>query len=56
MDTLLDIASDRSIDPPGRLSPFPLPPGTSIVELHGSGAPRQQRVHLVDRDVHATFQ
>lgn len=55
MEGLLDTASDRSIDAPGRISLGPLAPGTYLVELHGPGEHRQERVRIVDRDVIATF-
>jgi hypothetical protein len=55
MDNLLDSESDRGLDPPGRLSVGPLAPGTYVIELHGAGGHRQERVRIVDRDVHATF-
>jgi hypothetical protein len=55
MDGFLDIASDRSIEPPARISLGPLAPGAYVVELHGPRQQRQERVRIVDRDVHATF-
>lgn len=55
MEGLLDIASDRIIEPPGRLSLGPLPPGAYAVELHGSRERRQERIRVVDRDVQVTF-
>lgn len=55
MDALLDSASDRGVEPPGRLSLGPLAPGTYVIELYGAGGRRQERVHIVDRDVNATF-
>jgi hypothetical protein len=51
---LLDIASDRGVEPPGRLSLGPLPPGEYVIELYGSGGRRQERVRIIDRDVTAT--
>lgn len=55
MEGLLDSASDRSIEPPGRMSLGPLAPGTYAVELHGPREHWQQQVGIVDRDVYATF-
>jgi hypothetical protein len=55
MDGFLDIASDRGIEPPARLSLGPLPPGAYVVELRGPREHRQERVRIVDRDVHATL-
>ena len=55
MDTLLDGLSDRGIEPPGRLSLGPLPPGDYVIELHGAREQRQERIKIVDRDVVATF-
>jgi Carboxypeptidase regulatory-like domain len=55
MDGFLDIASDRSIEPPARISLGPLAPGNYVVELHGPREQRQERIRVVDRDVHATF-
>jgi hypothetical protein len=55
MDGFLDIASDRRIEPPGRISLGPLAPGAYVVELHGPGEHRQERVRIVDRDAYATF-
>jgi hypothetical protein len=49
----LDGASDRGIDPPGRLSLGPLPPGDYAVELRGAREQRQERITIVDRDVAA---
>ena len=55
MDALLDGASDRGIDPPGRLSLGPLPPGDYAIELRSAQLQRQERIRIVDRDVVATF-
>ena len=55
MEGLLDTASDRSIEPPGRISLGPLAPGTYVVELLGPREHRQERVRIVDRDIIATF-
>jgi carboxypeptidase family protein len=55
LDALLDGASDRGIEPPGRLSLGPLPPGDYVIELRGAREPRQERIRIVDRDVVATF-
>jgi hypothetical protein len=54
MDDALDGASDRRVDPPGRLSLGPLAPGTYVIELQGLDGPRTERVRIADRDVHAT--
>jgi hypothetical protein len=55
MDALLDGASDRGIEPPGRLSLGPLPSGDYVVELRGARLQRQEWIRIVDRDVVATF-
>ncbi len=55
MDTLLDGASDRGIEPPGRLSLGPLPPGDYVIELRGAREQRQEGITIVDRDVIATL-
>ena len=55
MDSFLDSESDRRFEPPGRLSLGPLAPGAYVIELHGAGGRRQQRIRIVDRDVYATF-
>jgi hypothetical protein len=55
MDTMLDSASDRGTEPPGRLSLGPLPPGDYLIELRGARDQRQERIRIVDRDVVATF-
>jgi hypothetical protein len=55
VDTLLDGLSDRGIEPPGRLSLGPLPPGDYVIELRGAREQRQERIKIVDRDVVATF-
>jgi hypothetical protein len=55
MEALLDIASDRRIEPPTQISLGPLPPGDYVIELHGSRERSQQRIRIVDRDVHTTF-
>jgi protocatechuate 3,4-dioxygenase beta subunit len=52
---LLDSASDRSLEPPGRLSLGPLAPGAYVIELHAAGGRREERIRIVDRDVYATF-
>src|SRR5581483_2902481 len=54
MDDLLDGESDRRVEPVGRLSLGPLPPGTYVIELQGAAERRQARVRIVDRDVYAT--
>ena len=55
MDARLDGASDRGIEPPGRLSLGSLPPGDYVIELRGGRERRQERIRIVDRDVVATF-
>jgi carboxypeptidase family protein len=55
LDALLDGASDRGIEPPGRLSLGPLPPGDYVIELRGAREQRQEAIRIVDRDVVATF-
>jgi hypothetical protein len=55
MDTWLDGASDRGIEPPGRLSLGPLAPGDYVIELHGARERRQERIKIVDRDIVATL-
>ena len=55
MDALLDGASDRGIEPPGRLSLGPLPPGDYVIELRGAGEQRQEKIRLEERDVDVTF-
>jgi hypothetical protein len=49
IDHLLDIASDRSLDPPGTVTLGPLMPGAYTVEVQGT---RRQRmtIRIVDRD------
>ena len=54
-DALLDGASDRGIEPPGRLSLGPLPPGDYMIELRGAREQRQERIRIVDRDVVVLF-
>jgi hypothetical protein len=54
MDALLDGASDRGIEPPGRLSLGPLPPGDYVVELRSAREQRQERIRLEGRDVVVT--
>jgi hypothetical protein len=55
MDALLDGASNRGIEQPGRLSLGPLPPGDYVIELHGAGEQRQEKIRLGERDVDVTF-
>ena len=55
MDALLDGASDRRIEPPGRLSLGPLPPGDYVIELRGAGEQREEKFRIEDRDVVVTF-
>jgi hypothetical protein len=50
VDALLDAASDRSVQPPARLSLGPLPPGAYVIELHGTGGVRTQPIRIIDRD------
>lgn len=55
MDDMLDIDSDRSLAPPGRLSIGPLGPGLYMIELQGGGRRTRERVRIVDGDVYATI-
>ena len=55
MDDLLDGESDRRVEPSGRLSLGPLVPGTYVIELQGAQGRRQERIRIVDRDVHTTI-
>jgi hypothetical protein len=55
MDALLDGASARGVEPPGRLSLGPLPPGIYLIELRGARDQHQERISIVDRDVVAIF-
>ncbi|HUE88613.1 MAG TPA: hypothetical protein VMO26_21250, partial [Vicinamibacterales bacterium] len=55
LESSLDTASDRAIQPPGQLSLGPLAPGTYVIELQGARGTREERIQIVDRDVHATF-
>lgn len=55
MEGLLDSASDRSLELPGRVSIGPLPPGVYMIELHSARRQFQKRVTIVDRDVSTTF-
>jgi hypothetical protein len=55
VDDLLDAASDRSIEAPGRVSLGPLPPGLYTIELHGPRERRQERVRVENHDVSVTF-
>jgi hypothetical protein len=55
MEELLDSASDRSFEPPGRLSLGPLGPGAYVMELYGARGRRQERIRVVDRDVYMTI-
>jgi len=55
MDDLLDSASDRGFEPPGRLSLGPLAPGAYVIELDGARGRRQERIRIVDRDLYTTF-
>jgi hypothetical protein len=55
MDMWLDGLSDRGIEPPGRLSLGPLPPGDYVIELRSAREQRQAWIKIVDRDVVAIF-
>ena len=55
MEDLLDSASDRGFEPPGRLSLGPLAPGAYVIELDGARGRRQERIRIVDRDLYTTF-
>ena len=55
VDDLLDLDSDRALEPPGRLSIGPLAPGAYIVQLDGPRGRRQQRVRLADGDASVAF-
>jgi hypothetical protein len=55
LERLLDLASDRVVHPPGRISLGPLPPGGYVLQLQGARDHWEQRIAIVDRDVHATF-
>lgn len=55
MEGLLDIASERRIESPGRISLGPLAPGDYVLELRGPRELWQERVRIVDRDVHVTL-
>jgi carboxypeptidase family protein len=55
MDGVLDSASDRRVDPPGRVSLGPLAPGAYTIELQTAGARHSRRIRIVDRDVYATI-
>lgn len=55
MDALLDGGSDRGIEPPGRLSIGPLPPGDYVVDLRSAREKRQETIRLAGRDGVVTF-
>jgi len=55
MERLLDSASDRRVEPPGRLSLGPLAPGVYVIELHGRRERRQERVRVIDGDASVVF-
>jgi hypothetical protein len=58
MEGLLDGASDRGFEPPGRLTLGPLGPGAYVIELYGlygARGRRQERIRIVDRDVYLTI-
>jgi carboxypeptidase family protein len=52
VEELLDSASDRGIEPPGRLSLGLLAAGAYAIELYGARGRRQERIRIVDRDVY----
>ena len=55
MDHLLDIASDRSLVPPGAVTLGPLPPGEYTIEVQGTSRQRMT-IRIVDRDVAFRFE
>ena len=55
IDSFLDSESDRRVESTGRLSLGPLAPGAYVIELHGAGGRRRERIRITDRDVYATF-
>src|SRR5436309_2660210 len=55
IDSFLDGESDRRVESTGRLSLGPLAPGAYVIELHGAGGRRSERIRIIDRDVCATF-
>src|SRR5438093_79075 len=55
IDRFLDGESDRRVESTGRLSLGPLAPGAYVIELHGAGGLRSERIRIIDRDVYATF-
>jgi hypothetical protein len=55
MEEVLGSASDRGVEPPGRLSLGPLAPGAYVIELYGAGRRRQERIRIVSDDVYTTF-
>ena len=55
IDSFLDSESDRRVESTGRLSLGPLAPGAYVIELHGAGGRRSERIRIIDRDVYATF-
>jgi hypothetical protein len=55
VEDLLDSASDRSVEPPARLSLGPLAPGAYVIQLSGAGGRRQERIRVVNNDAHAAF-
>jgi hypothetical protein len=55
VDDLLDAASDRSIEVPGRVSLGPLPPGLYTIELRGTHGQRQEPFRVEGRDVSVAF-
>jgi hypothetical protein len=55
IEDLLDSASDRGLESPGRLSLGPLAAGAYVIELYGARGRRQERIRIVDGDVNTTF-
>ena len=55
INSFLDGESDRRVESTGRLSLGPLAPGAYVIELHGAGGLRSERIRIIDRDVYATF-
>jgi len=54
MENVLDSASDRSVEPPGRVTLGPLAPGDYVIELRGARGRRLERIRIIDGDVYAT--
>lgn len=51
IEDLLDVESDRAVDPPGRVSLGPLAPGTYAIVFEGSGGRTRQPIRIIDGDV-----